>query len=73
VRNYAFLKSEGMAILMLKTRSVDIRKTPDEVFRDTIADLATAGLEVTESVWLSPYHKDHAAIVCTKARGDSRE
>ena len=51
---------------MLKTRSVDIRKSPEEVFRDTIAELAGAGLEVIESVWLSPYHKDHAAIVCRK-------
>jgi fibrillarin-like pre-rRNA processing protein len=73
VRNCAFLKPKGKAILMLKTRSVDIRKTPDEVFRDTIAELTAAGLEVAESVWLSPYHKDHAAIVCTKVRGDSHE
>lgn len=64
IRNCAFLRTGGKAILMLKTRSVDIRKTPEEVFHDTIAELAGAGLEVTESVWLSPYHKDHAAIVC---------
>jgi fibrillarin-like pre-rRNA processing protein len=66
VRNCVFLRPEGQAILMLKTRSVDIRKTPEEVFRETIADLAVAGLEIVESVWLSPYHQDHAAIVCTK-------
>lgn len=66
VRNCAFLRPEGMVILMLKTRSVDIRKTPEEVFRDTIAELTGAGLDVVESVWLSPYHKDHAAIVCRK-------
>lgn len=66
-RNCAFLRPCGIAILMLKTRSVDIRKTPEEVFRDTIAGLTAAGLEVVESVWLSPYHKDHAAIICRKA------
>jgi fibrillarin-like pre-rRNA processing protein len=67
--NCAFLKCGGQAILMLKTRSVDIRKTPEEVFNDTIHALAEAGLEVTESLWLAPYHQDHAAIVCTKKRG----
>ncbi|MDD1687736.1 fibrillarin-like rRNA/tRNA 2'-O-methyltransferase [Methanoregula sp.] len=73
-RNCAFLRPGGRAILMLKTRSVDIRKTPEEVFRATLGELAAAGLEVVETVWLSPYHKDHAAIVCTKrAAGDARE
>jgi len=66
VRNCAFLRPDGKVILMLKTRSVDIRKTPEEVFSDTITELEGAGLEVVESVWLSPYHKDHAAIVCQK-------
>ena len=66
IRNCIFLRPGGMAILMLKTRSVDIRKSPEEVFRDTITELTDAGLTVVESVWLSPYHKDHAAIVCCK-------
>lgn len=70
IRNCAFLRSGGMAILMLKTRSVDIRKSPEEVFRDTISELDAAGLTVVETVWLAPYHKDHAAIVC---RRQSRE
>ncbi|MFA6332556.1 MAG: fibrillarin-like rRNA/tRNA 2'-O-methyltransferase [Methanoregula sp.] len=68
-RNCAFLRPGGRAILMLKTRSVDIRKTPEEVFRATIVELAAAGLEVVETLWLSPYHKDHAAIVCVKRTG----
>jgi len=70
IRNCVFLRPGGMAILMLKTRSVDIRKSPEEVFRDTITELAAAGLTVVESVWLSPYHKDHAAIVCSKSPGN---
>jgi len=74
VRNCAFLRPGGHAILMLKTRSVDIRKTPKEVFQDTIAILEAAGLGIVESVWLSPYHQDHAAIVCIKPeRGMPRD
>ncbi len=66
VRNSVFLKKGGYLVLMLKTRSVDVRKEPQEVFRDTLDVLAAAGLTVQESVWLEPYHHDHAAIVCQK-------
>jgi len=64
--NCAFLKPGGHLILMLKTRSVDIRKEPAEIFRDTLDILISAGITVTESTWLAPYHQDHAAIVCTR-------
>jgi len=66
LRNCAFVKSGGFLILMLKTRSVDVRKEPAEVFQDTLDAVTAAGLIVKESVWLVPYHHDHAAIVCTK-------
>jgi len=66
IRNSVFLKKGGHLILMLKTRSVDVRKEPAEVFRDTLDLLSAAGLTVQESVWLEPYHHDHAAIVCRK-------
>ena len=66
IRNCVFLKKGGHLILMLKTRSVDIRKEPAEVFRDTVDILSGACLSVVESVWLEPYHHDHAALVCRK-------
>jgi fibrillarin-like pre-rRNA processing protein len=66
LRNCLFLKEGGFLILMLKTRSVNARKEPDEVFQDTIASLSSGGLVIQESVWLTPYHHDHAAIICTK-------
>jgi fibrillarin-like pre-rRNA processing protein len=66
LRNCVFLKPGGAVILMLKTRSVDVRKEPSEVFHDTIDTLISAGLIVQESTWLAPFHGDHAAIVCIK-------
>jgi fibrillarin-like pre-rRNA processing protein len=66
IRNSVFLKSGGQLILMLKTRSVDVRKDPGVVFQETIDALTSAGFAVQESLWLAPYHQDHAAIVCTK-------
>ncbi|OPX61628.1 MULTISPECIES: fibrillarin-like rRNA/tRNA 2'-O-methyltransferase [unclassified Methanoregula] len=66
VRNSVFLRGGGYLILMLKTRSVDVRKDPTAVFDETLAALENAGFSVLESVWLAPYHQDHAAIVCKK-------
>jgi fibrillarin-like pre-rRNA processing protein len=66
LRNCSFLKDGGILILMLKTRSVNIRKEPAEVFQDTLDALTSAGFIIQESVWLAPYHNDHAAIICKK-------
>jgi fibrillarin-like pre-rRNA processing protein len=66
IRNCVFLKQGGYLILMLKTRSVDVRKDPAIVFDEAIGALEGAGFTVQESVWLAPYHHDHAAIVCIK-------
>jgi fibrillarin-like pre-rRNA processing protein len=66
IRNSIFLKPGGSLVLMLKTRSVDVRKDPEEVFNETIPSLTGAGFTIQESVWLAPYHQDHAGIVCKK-------
>ena len=66
LRNCVFLKPGGTVILMLKTRSVDIRREPAEVFKDTVNSLTSAGLIVRDSKWLAPFHADHAGIVCIK-------
>ena len=66
LRNCVFLKPGGTVILMLKTRSVDIRKEPAEVFQDAIDSLTSAGLNFRDSEWLAPFHADHAGIVCIK-------
>lgn len=66
IKHLPFLKSGGRVILMLKTRSVDIRKSPEGVFADTCRELEGAGLSVVKAVWLLPYHADHAAIVCER-------
>jgi len=66
LRNCVFLRPGGTIILMLKTRSVDVRKEPAEIFQDTIDALTSTGLIIKESEWLAPFHGDHAAIVCVK-------
>ncbi|MDR3101856.1 MAG: fibrillarin-like rRNA/tRNA 2'-O-methyltransferase [Methanocalculaceae archaeon] len=66
IRHLPFLHSEGKLILMLKTRSVDVRQSSESVFADACAELSDAGLCVMKAVWLLPYHGDHAAIVCER-------
>jgi fibrillarin-like pre-rRNA processing protein len=66
LRNCSFLRRGGSLILMLKTRSVDVRKEPARVVEETDAALSAAGLVLQEKLWLAPFHEDHAAIVCRK-------
>lgn len=66
IKHLPFLKTGGRVILMLKTRSVDIRKSPEEVFTESCRELEEAGLRIEKTFWLNPYHIDHAAIVCRK-------
>lgn len=68
LRNCIFLKPGGTLILMFKTRSVDTRKEPGIVFSDAVSHLTGEGrVMVRDSTWLAPYHRDHAAIICTKS------
>jgi fibrillarin-like pre-rRNA processing protein len=68
LRNCIFLKPGGTLILLLKTRSVDTRKEPGIVFSDAVSQLTGEGrVMVRGSTWLAPYHRDHAAIICTKS------
>lgn len=64
--NRIFLKEGGTLLLMLKTRSVDVRKPPSTVLDDSAVVLQESGYCILDSRWLTPYHKDHAALVCTK-------
>lgn len=66
IRNSVFLKKGGSLVLMLKTRSVDSRKNPEQVKDSSVAECNAGGIRVTSSVWLSPYHRDHAALICVK-------
>ncbi|HOP66430.1 MAG TPA: fibrillarin-like rRNA/tRNA 2'-O-methyltransferase [Methanoregulaceae archaeon] len=65
-RNSVFLKQSGIALLMLKTRSIDVRSDPGDVLAESIARLEESDFVIQETMWLLPYHQDHAAILCAK-------
>ncbi|MFQ5883564.1 MAG: fibrillarin-like rRNA/tRNA 2'-O-methyltransferase [Thermoplasmata archaeon] len=63
LKNLKFLKEKGAAYLMVKARSIDVSKDPEEVYDSVKQKLIEAGLNVIESSDLTPYEKDHMAIV----------
>lgn len=59
-----FLKEDGIGFLMLKSRSIDVTRDPEEIFLEEESRLKTAGFRVLEKINLEPYEKDHMAFVC---------
>ena len=66
LKNCIFLKPGGKLVLMLKTRSIDVSRSPPEVLAEAKEGLLAGGLRVEETIWLTPYHQDHAALICTR-------
>jgi fibrillarin-like pre-rRNA processing protein len=56
-----YLRNEGSLVFMMKTRSINVTATPDEVYGTEIRGLK--GLEVQDTIDLLPYHHDHWAVV----------
>jgi fibrillarin-like pre-rRNA processing protein len=59
-----FLKKNGLGILMLKSRSINVTKDPDVVFKEEESKLKANGFHVLEKIDLEPYEKDHLTFVC---------
>ncbi|MFQ5985928.1 MAG: fibrillarin-like rRNA/tRNA 2'-O-methyltransferase [Thermoplasmata archaeon] len=63
LRNLPILREGGLAILMVKARSVDVTAAPETIFERARKELEAVGLLVDRVVPLSPYQKDHAALL----------
>ena len=61
-----FLKKEGFGILMVKARSIDVAARPRDIFEMSQKELEEGGYQVLENKPLSPFEKDHAAIIVKK-------
>ncbi|MCR6669513.1 MAG: fibrillarin-like rRNA/tRNA 2'-O-methyltransferase [archaeon YNP-WB-040] len=58
-----FLKPNGLAMLAIKARSIDVTLEPSEVYKREINCLVDGGFEIISVVHLEPYDKDHAMVV----------
>ncbi len=57
-----FLKKSGYLMLVVKTRSIDVTKTPSEVTRMEAKKLKN-DFELVQEIDLAPYEKDHSMLV----------
>ncbi|MGB9202305.1 fibrillarin-like rRNA/tRNA 2'-O-methyltransferase [Methanobacterium sp.] len=62
-----YLKPEGIGIIMIKARSIDVTKSPKKIFKEEESKLKKGGIRVLEKINLEPYEKDHMAMVCELA------
>ena len=58
-----FLKKDGMGIIMVKARSIDVSLKPTEAYKLVANKLKEQKLKIVDTIDLTPYEKDHAAIV----------
>jgi fibrillarin-like pre-rRNA processing protein len=61
-----YLKKNGWIMIAVKSRSVDVTKTPSEVFKSERHVLENRRYEVVETIRLEPYEMDHAMIIGKK-------
>lgn len=59
-----FLKKNGILVLIIKSRSIDSVKKPDEVIRGEVKKLR--GFLILKLIDLEPCHKDHIAVIAQK-------
>jgi len=58
-----FLKPEGYLLLAIKSRSIDITRTPNEVYQSEIKKLKDAGFKIVDWKNLDPFEHAHAFVV----------
>ena len=58
-----FLKPDGFLLLAVKSRSIDITRTPKEVYESEIKKLKEANFKIVDWKTLDPFERAHAFIV----------
>jgi fibrillarin-like pre-rRNA processing protein len=66
IRNSEVFLKEGVLMLAIKSRSIDVTKQPEKVYEQEAAKLSAAGFTVLQQIDLAPYELDHAMIICKK-------
>ncbi len=63
IRNtQSFLKKEGMAMIAIKSQSIDVTKPPREIYKQCLKELEPH-FEILDKVELDPYEKAHLFVV----------
>lgn len=57
-----FLRRGGRLAMAIKSRSVNVTRSPREVYSDQVGVLKEGGFTIREVLELEPYEKDHAMV-----------
>ncbi len=57
------LKPSGWVVMAIKSRSIDVTRPPEEVYKEEVERLEVGGLKVLELVDLEPFERDHSIAV----------
>ena len=68
----AFLKSEGIMLIIIKTRSIDVTMSPHSVVVMESEKLRKNNFQINQIINLDPFDKDHALIHATYSPGNVR-
>ena len=58
-----FLKKEGFGMIAVKSRSIDVTKSPTEIYKEALKKLKDSSFEVIDWKTLDPYERAHAFIL----------
>jgi fibrillarin-like pre-rRNA processing protein len=61
-----FLKDDGMGMITIKARSIDVVQKPKKIFKQEEKKLIEKGFRIIDKVKLEPYEKDHIALLVEK-------
>jgi len=63
-----YLMAKGWIMIAVKSRSIDVTKSPSDVYKGETLILENRGFEILETIRLEPYERDHAMIIGKKAK-----
>ncbi|MFW5945684.1 MAG: fibrillarin-like rRNA/tRNA 2'-O-methyltransferase [Candidatus Natronoplasma sp.] len=66
LKNLRFLKEDSIGIIAVKAKSMDVSKSPEEIYEEVEDKLQKEGYEVVLKTDISHRQKDHAMIVIEK-------
>ena len=61
----SFLMKNGFGLIMIKSRSIDVNKSPDSIYENVQMKLESENFLILDKKILSPFSKDHAAFIVT--------
>jgi fibrillarin-like pre-rRNA processing protein len=61
-----YLKEDGIAVIMVKARSIDVALKPKIAYEKVCSYLKENNLKIKQFFELEPYEKDHAVILVSK-------